>query len=176
MKDEEHCEKTMFCAYNSLSLAKKSVIAYVTSVSYRSVTSVIDCRGMNLTLSQSKSPCLDQPICLPVIVLSFKTRAPLTGFYPLPLGETGEKKKNKSKEKRKRKHTEQTLVLLFTFCWGYRPSSFLYLLQSSIHFHALPFYLLKNKEIKRERYSSYRRKHNYLVFRNQMEAEKVQLM
>lgn len=151
MKDEEHYEKTMFCAYNSLSLAKKSVIAYVTSVSYRNVTSIIDRRGMNLILSQSKSPCLDWPTCLPVIVLSFKPQAPLTGFYPLPLGETGEKKKNKSKEKRKRKHKEQTLVSLFTFCWAYRPSSFLYLLQSSIHFHALPFYLLKNKETDKER-------------------------
>lgn len=99
MKDEEHYEKTVFCAYNNLSLAKKSVIAYVTSVSYRSVTSIIDCRGMNLTLSQSKSPCLDWPTCLPVIVLSFKPLAPLTGFYPLPLGETGKKRKTKVKRK-----------------------------------------------------------------------------
>lgn len=113
--------------------------------------STIDFRRMNLTLSQSKSPYLDWSTCLPVIVLSFKPQALLTGFYPLPLGETRKKKKNKSKEKRKRKHTEQTLLSLFTFCWGYRPSSFLYLLQSSIHFHALPFYLLKNKERDKER-------------------------
>lgn len=148
---KNNMRKQMFCAYNSLSLAKNSVIAYVTSVSYRNVTSIIDCRRMNLTLSQSKSPCLDWSTCLPVIVLSFKPQALLTGFYPLPLGETRKKKKNKSKEKRKRKHTEQTLLSLFTFCWGYRPSSFLYILQSSIHFHALPFYLLKNKERDKER-------------------------
>lgn len=149
MKDEEKYEKIMFCAYNSPLLAKKSVVVYITSVSHRNVTSrlqrnKLDPVPIRITLFR----LANLPSCH---CAEFWASGPSNWLLTTSSrGNRGEKKKNKSKDKRKRKHTEQVGPSLnFHILWGYHPSPFLYLLQSSIDFHTLSFYLLKNKERER---------------------------
>ena len=154
MKRQECCELTMVYPWQML-------LCFLSPV-FDPGTPQGDCRRRNFSLSQSKSPHLDGQLAFLSLCWVWAPGLP-NWLLSTPSGGKREKE-NKNRDKEKRNHTEQTLVHVSHY------------LGVSIY---LPFLLLhseKERERERERYSSYRRKHNYLVFRNQMEAGKVQLL
>lgn len=134
----------MFCAYNSLSLAKKSVIAYVTSVSSRNIISrlqrnKLDSVPIQITLFRLAN-------LLSCYCAEFWASGPPNWLLPTFSGKKRGKQRNKNKDKKKthRTHSSLTSHILLGLA-----SIFLSLFIIVIHRFLYFFYLLKKERERR---------------------------